>query len=232
VPSRRRPGPARPRGAHDPPRLPDVLDAAALDLAGDDDTLEGVRCDGGEAAGRRVDGLTLRAALLVGCRLTGATLSGLDMLDVVVRDCDLSGANLAGAVLRRVTFERCRLSGLVANDLSATDVSVRDCRADGAWLRAARLEHCDIADSEMTGSDWYGAEVRRSRILRTRLDESELSTAVFADVALHGSSLSGVRGAGLRDVVIGSDQVIEVAVAVFGTYGIVIDDEADTDLPG
>ena len=232
MPPRRRPGPARPRGAHDPPRLPDVLDAAALDLAGDDDTLEGVRCDGGEAAGRCVDGLTLRAAVLVGCRLTGATLSGLDMLDVVVRDCDLSGANLAGAVLRRVTFERCRLSGLVANDLSATDVSVRDCRADGAWLRAARLEHCDIADSEMTGSDWYGAEVRRSRIVRTRLDESELSTAVFADVALHGSSLSGVRGAALRDVVIGSDQVIEVAVAVFGTYGIVIDDEADTDLPG
>ena len=232
MPPRRRPGPTRPRGAHDPPRLPDVLDAAALDLAGDDDTLEGVRCDGGEAAGRCVDSLTLRAAVLVGCRLTGATLSGLDMLDVVVRDCDLSGANLAGAVLRRVTFERCRLSGLVANDLSATDVSVRDCRADGAWLRAARLEHCDIADSEMTGSDWYGAEVRRSRIVRTRLDESELSTAVFADVALHGSSLSGVRGAALRDVVIASDQVIEVAVAVFGTYGIVIDDEADTDLPG
>jgi hypothetical protein len=47
------------------------------------------------------------------------------------------------------------------------------------------------------------------------------------DVALHGSSLSGVRGADLRDVVIGSDQVVEVAVAVFATRDIVIDDELD-----
>jgi uncharacterized protein YjbI with pentapeptide repeats len=227
MPPRHRPGSARPRGAHDLPRLPDALVTAAVDLLGDDGALEGVRCDGGDVAGRSIEGLALHGADLVGCRFTGATLSGLDLLDVVLRDCDLSGASLAGAVLRRVTFERCRLSGLVANDLSASHVRISDCRADGAWLRAARFEHCDIADCEFTESDWYGAEVRRSRIVRTRLDGSELSTAVFADVALHGSSLAAVRGAALRDVVIGSDQVIDVAVAVFGSFGIVIDDEAD-----
>ena len=110
-------------------------------------------------------------------------------------------------------------------------MALRDCRAEEAWLRAGRFEHCDVVDCDLTGSDWYGAQVRRSRIVRSRLDGSELSTAEFDDVALHGTSLAGVRGAALRDVVIGSDQVIEVAVAVFGTYGIVIDDDADGEPP-
>jgi hypothetical protein len=51
-------------------------------------------------------------------------------------------------------------------------------------------------------------------------------------VALHGSSLAGVRGADLRDVVIGTDQIMEVAVAVFATRGIVIDDAAGDDTAG
>jgi uncharacterized protein YjbI with pentapeptide repeats len=216
------------RGVTRSPELPGSRgDLASVDLddVGDDDALTGVRLTG-DAVGRTVDGLSLRGAIVAGCRLTGATLSGLDLHDVVLTDCDLSGATLAGAVLRRVTIERCRLSGVVANDVSAEDVTVRDCRAEEAWLRAARLEHCDIADCELTGSDWYGAVVRRSRILRTRLDGSELSTAVLDDVALHGSSLAGVRGADLRDVVIGTDQIMEVAVALFATRGIVIDDAA------
>lgn len=218
--------PVRPRGAPDPPRLPDELAPADLDDIADDDALDGVRVDGGAAVARSIEGLVVRHATLTGCRLTGAALPGLELVDVALRDCDLWGATLTGAVLRRVTIERCRLSGLVASDLIATDVGLRDCRAEEAWLRAARFDHCDIADCELSGSDWYGAHVRRSRILRSTLDGSELSTATFQDVALHGSSLAGVHGADLRDVVIGSDQVVEVAVAVFATRGIVIDDAA------
>lgn len=225
---RRRGAPAR-RGVTAPPRVDEgddgLTDVDLADIA-DDDRLEGARVTG-DATGRTIDGLDLRGAVLAGCRLTAAVLRGLALRDVVLRDCDLSGADITGAVLHRVTVERCRLSGLVASDLVATDVTVADCRAEGAWLRSARLEHCDVVDCELPGSDWYGATVRSSRLLRTRLDESELSTATFADVALHGSSLAGVRGAALRDVVIGSDQVMEVAVALFPTRGIVIDDDPD-----
>lgn len=226
----RRRAPTR-RGVTEAPRLAGELTTVDLADVADDDRLEDVRFDGGDATGRTIDGLDVRGAIVSGCRLTGVVLSGLELRDVVLRDCDLSGADLTGAVLLRVTVERCRLSGLVASDLSATDVTVADCRAEGAWLRSARLEHCDITDCELTGSDWYGASVRASRLVRTRLDESELSTATFADVALHGSSLSGVRGAALRDVVIASDQVVEVAAALFPTRGIVIDDDPDGDDP-
>jgi uncharacterized protein YjbI with pentapeptide repeats len=209
------------------PRLPDERVHVGVDDLGDDRTIEAARVDGGDAVGAAIDGLVLRGVTLAGCRFTGATLEALELVDVTLTDCDLSGVTLAGAVLRRVVFERCRMSGVVANDIVGTDVTWRDCRAEEAWLRSARLEHCDLLDCQLTGSDWYGARVERSRLLRCSLDEGELSTAVMHDVALHGSSLSGVRGADLRDVVIGSDQVVEVAVAVFATRDIVIDDELD-----
>ena len=222
--------PPRPRGVTAAPRLPDPRDPVDLADLDDDRTVDAAHIEGA-AVGAEIDQLVLRDTSLAGCRLTGTTLSGLELVDVVLSDCDLSGATLAGAALRRVTFERCRLSGLVANDLTAADVTWRDCRADEAWLRSVRLEHCDLVDCELTASDWYGARVERSRLLRCRLDDSELSTAELRDVALHGSSLAGVRGAALRDVVIGSDQVVEVAVALFATLGIAVDDDAGDD-PG
>jgi uncharacterized protein YjbI with pentapeptide repeats len=231
VSPRRRPQPSdvRPRGVTDAPRLPDERAPTDLDDLQDDETVVAARFGGGDAVGATIDGLVLRGTTLAGCRFTGATLSALELVDVVLADCDLSGATVAGAVLHRVTFERCRMSGLVANDIVATDVTWSDCRAEESWLRSARLEHCDLLDCQLTGSDWYGASVDRSRILRCSLDGSELSTAVLHDVALHGSSLAGVRGSDLRDVVIGSDQVVEVAVAVFAHRGIVIDDAAADD---
>jgi len=225
---RRARGTARePRGATAPPRIPPHTDQLDLDELGGHEAHERVRCDGGALLGQTLAGLSLRGAVLAGCRLTGMVLPDLELVDVVLRDCDLSGADLSGARLQRVTFERCRLSGLVAADGTATDVRLVDCRAEESWWRMSRLDHCDLIDVDLTGSDWYGTRVRRSRILRSRLDGSELSTAAFTDVALHGSSLAGIRGADLKDLVIGSDQVIELAVALFATRNVVIDDDPD-----
>ena len=226
---RARPGAPPPRGVTAAPGLPADPDDLDLDDVDDHDSHEGVRCDGGVMVGRTVSGLSLREAQLTGCRLTGVVLPEAELVDVALRDCDLSGADLSRARLRRVTFERCRLSGLVAAESEATDVRLVDCRAEEAWWRMARLDQCEIVGCDLTRSDWYGARVRRSRLVRTRLDGSELSTATFTDVSLHGSSLAGVGGADLRDVVIGHDQVVELAVALFATRNVVIDDDADED---
>lgn len=224
----RRSAPQR-RGPTATPRIPAETDTLDLGALCDHETREGIRCDGGGLLGETVAGLSLRGAVLTGCRLTGVVLPDLELVDVALRDCDLSGADLSGATLQRVTVERCRLSGVVAADCEATDVRLVECRAEESWWRMARLDHCDLVDVDLTGSDWYGARVRRSRLLRSRLDGAELSTATFADVALHGSSLAGVRGADLSGLVIGSDQVVELAVALFATRNVVIDDDPDDD---
>jgi uncharacterized protein YjbI with pentapeptide repeats len=153
------------------------------------------------------------------------------MADVLLEDCDLSGTTFAETALRRVTFRRCRMSGVVAPDLGATELRVIDCKADGIWLRAARLELCELVECDLTGSDWYAARVRDSWIVRCDLSDSELSAVDMDGVALHGSTFAGANGVGsLRNVVIGPDQVLDLALPVLATLGVRVeipdDDEA------
>ncbi len=212
---------------------PDDLDPVALADLEDDRRLVGVLVAGGTAAGLAVSGLSLLRSELRGVRLPGATLDGLLAEDVVWRDCDLAGVTLGRAVLRDSRFERCRMSGLVAAELVASGVTLVECQMDDAWLRMARLEDCEFADCNLVAGDWYAARVSDSRILRCRLDGTELSAARFERVALHGTSLTGVRGADLRGTVIAPDQMLDVAAAIFPTLGIEVrdldedDDEAD-----
>jgi uncharacterized protein YjbI with pentapeptide repeats len=203
---------------------PEDLDPLAVADLEDDRRLVGVLVAGGVGAGMEVSGLSLLRSEMRGVRLPGATLDGLLAEDVVWRDCDLAGVTLGQAVLRGSRFERCRMSGLVAAELVASRVTLVDCQADDAWLRMARLEQCELADCNLIGSDWYDARVSDSRILRCRLDGSELSAARFKRVALHGTSLAGVRGADLRGTVIAPDQMLDVASAIFPTLGIAVRD--------
>ncbi|HEY8525857.1 MAG TPA: hypothetical protein VIL48_12875 [Acidimicrobiales bacterium] len=74
------------------------------------------------------------------------------------------------------------------------------------------------------------APLSRSRVLDCSLAEAELPGATLADVALHGSDLTGVRSAeALRGVVIRHDQVLPLALAVFGTLGITVGDDPRAD---
>jgi uncharacterized protein YjbI with pentapeptide repeats len=103
---------------------------------------------------------------------------------------------------------------------------VIDSKADEAWLRMSVLDRCAFADCDLTGSDWYRAKVAVTRFVGCRLDGSELSQATFDEVALHGSTLDGVRGAGsLRGLVIGSDQISDVALPLFAALSIRIEDD-------
>lgn len=212
------------------PRLPDGYDEATLDDLADEARLDGIGVAGGFGVEVRVHGLELTHARLSGVRLPGATLDEAELVDVVWEDCDLAGLTLASTVLRRVAFRRCRLSALVAAELVGSDVAFLECRMEEAWLRASRLERVDLSACDLTGSDWYGARVTSGRIRDSRLDGAELSQAKLDGVALHGTSVDGIRGSGaLRKLVIGPEQVMDVALAVFPSLGIRVEDAADDD---
>lgn len=191
----------------------------------DDAVLDGVSwADGGPGEGAA--DVEVTASRLSAVRFTGLEIDRLRLVDVAVEDCELSGVTLSDARCERVAFERCRMSGLVAPGLRASHVRFAGCKLDGAWLRAAVLDRCELVGCDLTGADLYEARLHRCRLLDCRLDAAELSAATFQEVALHGSSLDGVRGAGsLRGVVIGSDQVLPLALAVFGPLGIEVDDD-------
>jgi uncharacterized protein YjbI with pentapeptide repeats len=207
------------------PRLPAELTPVDDGAFGDDAVLDGVVwSDGGPEEG--ASDVEVAGSRLSAVRFTGLELDQLRLVDVAVEDCELSGVTLSAARCERVTFDRCRMSGLVAPGLRATHARFAGCKLDGAWLRAAVLDRCELVECDLSGADLYEARLTRCRLLRCTLDGAELSAATFEGVALHGSTVDGVRGgASLRNVVIGSDQIVPVALAVFGARGIRVDDD-------
>lgn len=208
-----------------PPRLDDELTDCTLSDVEPYDVLEDVRVDGGTLA-HGVAGLEITRAELTGLQLTGLELTDLRLLDVVLVDCELSGASLSGARWERVVFRRCRMSGLVAAELQASDVRLDGCKLDQAWLRSAVLDRCELVDCQLEGADLYGARVTRTVFRRCDLTEVDVSASDFELVSLHGSTVDRLKGAdALRGLVIGSDQLVPLALPILAARQIRVDDD-------
>ena len=207
------------------PRLAETLapiDGASIE---EGDVLEGVLWtgDGLEPSTREIQVVGSR---LCGVRLTGAEIEELTLLDTIVEDCELSGAVVSGWRCERVVFSDCRMTGIVAADMRARHVRFSNCQLDGAWLRSASFDHCELVDCDLTNADLYGARLVASRLVRCRLDGAELSGVEADELALHGSSLNGAKGiASLQKLIIGTDQVMELAIPLLAARGIRIDDD-------
>jgi uncharacterized protein YjbI with pentapeptide repeats len=203
------PAPAMLRG----PDLADGTDWAGVDVSGE---------VGGET---EVDSVDVAASRLANLRLTGRRIDGLHMVDVLVEDCELSGVILPGAYLRRVEFRRCRLSGLSAPNLRAHDVRFTDCRADGASFRMSAWDTCELSALDLRDVDFYGSKLDAVHVLDCDLTGADFSKATTSALALHGSTVDDVKGAvNLRGAIAGN-QVITLALRVFASMGIVVDDD-------
>lgn len=196
------------------PDLVDGTDWAGVDVTGD---------VGGDI---EVDGVELSSTRLANLRLTGRRIDRLRMVDVLVEDCELSGVNIPAANLVRVEFRRCRMSGLSAPNLRARHVRYIDCRADGASFRMSNWDSAELSEVDLREADFHAATLAGARFLGCDLTGADFSTAKAAGVALHRSTLEGIRGAdSLRGAVINSDQILALAVPLFGALGIVVDDD-------
>jgi uncharacterized protein YjbI with pentapeptide repeats len=117
------------------------------------------------------------------------------------------------------------MSGAIAPDVKGTDVTISDGKLDGIWWRMLTLQRAEITDTDLESADLYGAVLRDVRLLRCRLDGAELSAATLERVSLHGSTFDGLRGgAALRGITIDTTQIVPVAVHVFPTIGITVED--------
>lgn len=189
------------------------------------DVLEGISWTGGALPGLLGE-LQVEGSRLSGVRLTAVELERMDLLDTTITDCELSGAVIASGRWERVELVNCRMSGLVAAGIRARHVRFTNCQADGGWLRAGTFEHCEFADCDFSGADFYEARFAASRFLRCRLDGAELSDIRAEQLALHGSSLTEAKGlATLQGLIIGTDQVLEIALPLLAGRGIVVDDD-------
>lgn len=219
---RERAGPApveAPRiGAELADREDDALDDGAV--------LDGIDWAGGAPSVGASD-VEIAGSRLAAVRLTGLELDQLRLVDVVADGCELSGGRDAvgrpmraravhavpdvGAGRRRPASDARALRRLQARRRLAPGCVPRPLRA--GRLRPDRRRPLRRPPVALPAA---GLQARRRRAV----------DATFDDVALHGSSLDGARGAGaLRGVVIGRDQVLPLALAIFGPLGITVDDD-------
>lgn len=196
----------------------DVIEAGAR--------LEGLSLSGADVSDRRLDGLKLTNCVVSGLAFTGSTSRFVEMVDVIFRNCEFSGCTLDTARLHRVAFNGCRMAGFAMPHVEAAHVAFDDCRLNEAWFRASKLDHVRFADCDLTEADFYQAEIDCTLFVGCALSRAEFSQSRLQNVALHGSTLDGLKGGdALRSLTIGSDQALNVALPIFTALGIVIDDD-------
>ena len=191
-----------------------------------DDKWEDERVADLDLAGQEADGLRLTRCELHRVVLTGAQLRGLALVDVLLVDCELSGAFLHEASLRRVELRNCRMTGVVLSQSTLSQVRFVECKLDDANLRLLRAEHTVMSDCSLVDADFYDASLAESALDGCDLRGSEFSKAVVQGLRLGRSRLDGVRGASsMGGVVVESDQVLPLALSLFGDLRIEIHDD-------
>ena len=195
-------------------------------LLTDEASWEGVEV-AGSFAGERASHVDVMGCRLSGAMFTGAEIDRLRLTDTVVEDCEFSGVVLTRLAAVRVEFRRCRLSSLVIAGGDCTDVRFTDCKLDGANFRMSTWERSVFDGCLLTDADFGSARLSSgTRLQRCDLTGADFSKAVLDGVALHGSTVDGVRGGdSFRGAVIGTDQVLPLAFSVFSALGIRIDDD-------
>jgi uncharacterized protein YjbI with pentapeptide repeats len=208
-------------------RVPEQLEPASDDLISDS-CLEKVHITGdvGEPDGAILTDVELADLRWTGARLTGRRFRRLHCRDVVFDNCDLSGVIMDDSGLKRVEFHECRMSGIVLAGSTLEDVLFSECRLDSANLRMVHGRRLDFLGSDLRQADLYGAELVATRIQDGSLSFADFSQASAQGIRLHGCDLRELKGVSALDgAVIGRDQVMDLALALFDASGITVDDK-------
>jgi uncharacterized protein YjbI with pentapeptide repeats len=210
-----------------PPRLSEPLTDARHESLDPRAEWDNERVEG-DLSGQIADHVEITACALRAVRLTGARLENLRLVDVLAVDCELSGAIVTEASLQRVEFVNCRMSGLVISDAKLRHVHFHDCKLDDSNFRFVKAEQARFDGCSLVDADFSNAAFTASAFAFCDLRTAEFSKAAMKGTRLAGSNLEGIRGASsLRGVVVGTDQVLPLALGVFADLGIVIDDDAE-----
>jgi uncharacterized protein YjbI with pentapeptide repeats len=179
----------------------------------------------GEYSNAQVELVEVASCRIERAQLTGSRLTRCSLVDCLGIASDFSGVILEDCSIRRVEFHECRFSGLEAQHSHFEDVAYFDCKIDRANFRMTEWKAAEFHDCELLDADFYGSSLPGSRFQGCDLSGAQLSKADLSRSQLNGSKLDRIQGAeGLRGVIIGSDQVIPAALAVFGSLNIVVDD--------
>jgi hypothetical protein len=182
----------------------------------------------GDFSGQSREDLVLERSRIAQAQFTGAFLGRSRLTDVVVENSDFSGAELDEAAITRVEFRDCRMSGTIFSRCSFRDVRFTGCRLDDANFRMSETKDVLFEDVVLSGGDFYGATMTSTAFFDCDLTNAQFTKASTPEVRFHGSTLLDLKGAEyLAGAIIGSPQILPVALAVLAALRIRIDDERE-----
>jgi len=106
--------------------------------------------------------------------LSGAVLTGMNLIRADLRRANLRGVNLRGADLR-------------GSDLSGSDLS-------GADLTGADLTHANLTIANLSRTDLTSAKLDKANLIKTNLRGADLTAASFDGAHLDGTDLTQLLG--------------------------------------
>jgi uncharacterized protein YjbI with pentapeptide repeats len=142
-------------------------------------------------------------------RLVGSDLAESNWLDAEWSGGLLAGLEFYGAPLRRVVFQHCKLDSVNLRSAKLQEVAFVDCL----------LREVDFGGAALTDVSFPGSTLERVRFDRTRLKRVDLREAAALGIA---SGLEDLRGA-----TISSPQLLELAPALAGALGLIVQDEGE-----
>jgi uncharacterized protein YjbI with pentapeptide repeats len=204
------------------PRLSAALAPLVLSAPiGDGDALSEAEISGASCAGRRIDGLECIQVVLRDPDMSGAELRDCTFRDTAFRNPNLATARIRGGSLTRVVVEGGRLTGLQVTEADVRDVVWRGCGADMATFRHARLVHVTFQECSLREADFSGMRGERVRFADCDLRGASFRHAELAGCELRRCRLDDIEGVeGLRGASLEVGQLIDLAPALARAMGI------------
>jgi uncharacterized protein YjbI with pentapeptide repeats len=218
--------------AHDLIQAPDLPELEAQPLpstAADGDgelSLIGALVAPEPGAVVRARRVRVRESELRGVTLEAENAPGLDLLDVILRDCDLSNVDGREGSIARVRVERSRLVGFGLSGGRARDLTIADSTLQLASFAHAGLQRVVFERVNLAEASFMEARLDAVAFIDCRMTGADFRGARLNRCELRGSSLDDVLGVeSLRGLRMPWGDIVASAGAMAATLGIVVADD-------
>jgi uncharacterized protein YjbI with pentapeptide repeats len=212
----------------EPPRLPDELEPAIIDVATVDsgDDWRRSRLVDVEAPELAVPSLRFEESRLERVDLSGGRLAHLSLSDVELESCNLANADVRGGSAWRARVVRSRLTGVSWTEGLIRDTVLGDCRVDLSSFAASRLDRVVFERCLLTQVDFQDANLRAVRFVDCDLSEADVTEAKFTGCELRGCTIDGMRGAErLRGIAMPWEDIVASVGTFAAAVGVTVLDD-------
>lgn len=213
------------RGDIHPPDLPELESASIAVDADDELTLSGMLVDGeglGAVVARRVD---IEESELRGVTLAAAKMPGLQLSDVILRDCDFSNVQGRGGAITRAEIHHSRLVGFDLSEGRVDDLRVVNSSLTLASFARAGMQSVVFDGVNLAEASFMDTRMKAVAFVNCNLAGADFRGVKLTNCAIRGSSLDGVLGVdSLAGLEMPWPDLLESAGALAAALGIKVEE--------